>query len=160
MFETPTHSRPHSVYLEAGAQAVINGALVTAVEPCRFEVGAGAYVFSGRALWRDRASGCSPHQELYFSALEAAAGQGSLLEARFRLFQLLGHVVTSTRTLEGQRECSRFASALIDGDIEEVVACASRLASLAASNSRPGPRKRVPGRPGETRHRVVQRAEP
>ena len=97
MDEPPTPSRPHSVYLEAGAQAVINGALVTAVEPCRFEVGAGAHVFSGRALWRDRSSGRSPHQELYFAVLEAAVGEGKLLEARFRLFQLLGHVVTAKR---------------------------------------------------------------
>lgn len=145
--------------LETGAQAVINGALVTAVEPCRFEVGAGAQVFSGRALWRDRSSGRNPHQELYFAVLEAAVGEGELLEARFRLFQLLAHVVMANRTVDGQRECSRFASALIDGDVDEVVACASRLASLSVSKSSSASRNRVPGRQGEARQRSALRTE-
>lgn len=148
-------TRPHQVHLEAGAQAVINGALVTALEPCRFEVGSGAYVFTGRSLWRDRSSGLCPCQQLYFAVLEAAVGERDLAEARLRLFQLLGHVVTATRTLEGQRECSRFASALIDGNIDEVVSCAARLAASCRSDIRPIVRRRVPGRPGEPRSRKL-----
>lgn len=159
MQEHPPNPKPHPVFLEAGAQAVINGALVTAIEPCRFEVCAGGHVFSGRSLWRERSSGRSPHQELYFAVLEAAVGEEKLLEAKFRLFQLLGHVVTANRTLEGQRECSRFASALIDGDTKEVVACASRLASLCVAAPNPVPRTRVPGQPGEARVRDGLRTE-
>lgn len=153
MEDAQTSRTPQFVELDAGAQAVINGALVTAIEPCRFEVGGGAYVFSGRSLWRDRSSISSPHQELYFAVLEAATGEERLLEARFRLFQLLAHVVTANRTLEGQQECSRFASALIDGDTREVVACASRLATLSVSKPKAQPRTRVPGSPGEARAR-------
>ena len=146
-------SGPISIELQPGAQAVVNGALVTALDTCRFDVSPGAYVVSGRSLWRDRRSSRAPQDELYFAVLEAAIEEHGLVEARFRLFQLLAHVVIHNRSHAAQRECSRFAAALMEGNAQEVVECAARLAS---HTTRSAPvRRKVPGRPGEPRQRRV-----
>ena len=148
MSEDPTQT-PRAVRLEAGAQAVINGALVTARTACDFEVGSGAYVLAGRSLWRGRGATCNPHQSLYFALLEAGVNDTVFAEERFRLFNLLAQIVTHDRTHEAQRECSLCAAALISGDAKEAIASAARLASRSPSGRRtsthlPGraPRKR------------------
>ncbi len=120
---------PHRITLAAGAQAVINGALVTATGPCEFEVGAGSFVVTGRALDRPQQALRNPHEELYFSMLDASTDADRFAEARFRLFGLLAQVVAHDRTYHGQRECAALAAALIAGDASEAVRCASRFAS-------------------------------
>ena len=123
------HPPAQKVRLAEGAQAVINGALVTASCPCEIEVCAGAFVLTGRALDRHPAALRNPREELYFSLLEAGAGDERFAEARFRLFGLLSQVVAQEVSYQGQRECSACAAALMTGDAEEAVRCAARLAS-------------------------------
>jgi len=127
---------PQTVHLAAGAQAVINGALVTAVEPCTLQVGSGAYVLTGRGLWRERQALRNPRDELYFSLLECAADQERFHSERFRLFRLLGEVVAQDRTHEAQRECAMCAAAIMGSDGEEAVESAARLASQSLVNAR------------------------
>ncbi|MEM9501118.1 MAG: hypothetical protein AAF941_04665 [Pseudomonadota bacterium] len=120
---------PQIVQLEAGAQAVINGALLTAREGCSFEVGSGAFVLTGPALRGGRPAIRNPRDELYFSLLEAGTNPDRFAEARFRLFHLLAEVVEQDRTHQAQRECAMCAAALMAGDTAEAVRCAARIAS-------------------------------
>ncbi len=108
---------------------MINGALVTATGPCEFEVGAGSFVVTGRALDRPPHSLRNPREELYFSTLEAGTDGERFAEARFRLFGLLAQVVGQDRSYHGQRECAALAAAIMAADPSEAVRCASRLAS-------------------------------
>jgi len=123
------HPPQHKISLAEGAQAVINGALVTALEPCELEVGAGSFVVTGRTIDRSRVNLRNPREELYFSILEASADEERFANAQFRLFGLLAQVVAQDCTYHGQRECAAFAAALMAGDSSEAVRCASRLAS-------------------------------
>lgn len=123
-----TPASPKAITLAAGAQAVINGALITAVEPCQLEVGSGAFVLTGRALWRDQKRNSAAAAELYFAMLEVCARPDEFEPARFRLFALLSHVVAQNRTHQSQRECAACAAALIAGDRERALASAQRLA--------------------------------
>lgn len=125
----PAKTSPQSVHLAAGAQAVVNGALVTAKTDCELEVGSGAVVFTGRALWRTRDAAHHPSEELYFSLLEASANPKRFENERYRLFRLLSQVVAQERTHEAQRECTLCASALLAGNAEDATQSASRLAS-------------------------------
>ena len=145
MEKYPEAARPQTLTLAPGAQAVINGALVTASVPCTLEVGSGAYVFSGRRLWRDPMH--NPHEELYFSILEVAGDDDRFLEERFRLFALLSQVVVQDRTHEAQQECAFCASALLTGKR------AARLASMRVG-SRNGNRRKLPGSRGEKRQSI------
>ncbi|MDJ0641175.1 MAG: hypothetical protein QNJ15_00020 [Erythrobacter sp.] len=120
---------PQKVRLTAGAQAVINGALVTAVGPCELEVGAGSFVLTGRWAGRSPAAMRAPREELYFSMLDASVDDERFAESRFRLFGLLAQVVAQERSYQGQRECSSCAAAIMAGDIDESVRSAARLAS-------------------------------
>ncbi|MEM7665478.1 MAG: hypothetical protein AAF250_06435 [Pseudomonadota bacterium] len=121
--------QPQLVTLDAGAQAVINGALVTAIGPCRFEVGSGVFVLTGNALHRGKGSLRNPREELYFSMLEASAGPERFAEARLRLFRLLAEVVAQDRTHQGQRECALCAAALMAGKASDAVRSAARIAA-------------------------------
>lgn len=147
------------VTLAPGAQAVINGALVTAREACVLEVGAGAFVMTGRALWRDGYAAKDPCHELYFSILEASADQDRFAEAQFRLFRLLGEVVASQRTYEAQKECALCASALLAGHIQDAVDSAARLSAARLAADKPS---RLPGQRPEPRrdHLRDLRAQP
>ncbi|MEP3422634.1 MAG: hypothetical protein ABJN35_12920 [Erythrobacter sp.] len=127
---------------------MINGALVTATQDCILEVGSGAFVLSGRALWRDRGPKRNPREELYFSMIDAATSEDRFNEERFRLFALLSQVVAQERTHEAQKECALCASALIAGNSQEAVRSASRLA--AERLDRPAT---LPGRRGEVHER-------
>lgn len=118
-----------TITLAAGAQAVINGALVTATTPCQFEVGSGAVVLTGRSMWRDRRTGeGAAAKELYFAMLELSASPKALASARFQMFALLNQVVAQDRTHRAQKECATCASALIAGDEKAALASARRLA--------------------------------
>lgn len=141
--------KPQTVELEAGAQCVINGALVTARTPCVLDVGSGGCVIAGRALWRPQKRSNSPHEELYFAVLDAGADAEAFAEARYRLFALLAQVVTYDRTHEAQRECACCASALNAGDIQDAIASAARLVSDHKDTATR--RARVPGTPRRQR---------
>ncbi|MEM6856700.1 MAG: hypothetical protein AAF559_02425 [Pseudomonadota bacterium] len=140
---------PQTVQLASGAQAVINGALVTAKGECTLEVGPGAYVLTGRALWPTRAGLQNPADELYFSLLDCSPDEDRFAAERFRLFGLLGEVVAHDRSHEGQRECAQCAAALMAGDRTAAVQSAARMAS---NNLKGAPtRTKVPGMDGEKR---------
>ena len=143
--------RPQLIVLEAGAQAVINGALVTANEPCSLEVGSGAFVLTGRAMRRPRQSLRNPREELYFSMLDASANADRFAESQFRLFGLLAEVVAQDRSHQGQRECALCAAALIAGDADEAVRSASRIVTERYEAPRGG---LSPRRPGNRRMRI------
>ncbi|QUL37369.1 hypothetical protein [Erythrobacter sp. JK5] len=119
---------PQRIVLAEGAQAVINGALVTALAPCTIEVGAGAFVLSGRALSVSNPLR-NPREELYFSALEAGTDAARFDDARFRLFNLLAQVVAHEPSYQGQRECAACAAALMAGNADDTIRSAARLAS-------------------------------
>jgi hypothetical protein len=147
----PAHA-PQTLNLAAGSQAVINGALITAHQACSIDVGSGAYVFSGRTLWRDDLR--NPHEELYFSILEASRDADRFAEEQFRLFALLSQVVTQDRSHEAQKECALCASALLTGKREDATRSAARLASLRLD--RKGGRQRgLPGRQAEKREAIA-----
>lgn len=120
---------PQIITLAEGAQAVINGALITAKCDCELEIGAGSFVVTGRALDRAPSPVRNPREELYFSVLDAGTDDHRFAEARFRLFRLLAQVVTQERSYQGQRECAACAAALMANDPAEAVRCAARLAS-------------------------------
>jgi len=150
-------TKPHIVNLAAGGQAVINGALVTATEACRIQVGSGAFVLTGRALWRSRNGLRNPREELYFSMLDAAISDARFEAERFRLFALLSQVVAQDRTHQGQAECTLCARALLAGNSDEAVESAARLAAEAIE-----PNRRVPGQRSERREAmaIFERARP
>ncbi|MEP3052171.1 MAG: hypothetical protein ABJP48_05435 [Erythrobacter sp.] len=125
---TADKSSPKFVSLAAGAQAIINGALVTAIEPCQFEVGPGAFVLTGESLSPNNSKPAAPADELYFSLLDAIAVPAQFEPARFRLFAILGRVVEQDRTLQAQEECAICAAAMIAGDPAAALASARRLA--------------------------------
>lgn len=136
--------KPHTVCLAQGGQAVINGAIITASTACTLEVGSGAFVLTGRSLWRAsgpaRSTARNPSEELYFSLLDASASSKIHEDELFRLFALLAQVVTQQRTHEAQQECALCASALIAGNTEDATRSAARLASgrLKSSGKLPG----------------------
>ncbi len=141
---------PRTITLAAGAQAVINGALITASIPCEIEVGSGAFVLTGRSLWRERRAGPdAAAKELYFTMLEASASLGALATIRFQLFALLNWIVSQERTHRAQKECAACAAALIAGDEKAALASARRLAEAQT----PSESDRIParGRLGERR---------
>ncbi|MBV7265658.1 flagellar biosynthesis repressor FlbT [Erythrobacter ani] len=145
--------KPKTIELQAGAQAVVNGALVTARSPCILDIGSGACVLAGRALWREYGTESSPHEELYFAVLEAAADPESFAAAQYSLFTLLAQVVTFDRTHASQLECAFCASALIAGQTKDAVASAARLATRHVEMQ---PRvSSVPGVPPRKRDRPV-----
>lgn len=117
------------VSLEPGAQAVINGALVSAKSACTLEVGAGAFVLTGCGLWREREALRHPGEELYFSMLEAGTNPERFAAERFRYFNLLAQVVAQTKTSHGQKECAACAAAMMADDIQTAIESAARLAS-------------------------------
>ena len=152
MKHEPSSPSPHIVQLTSGAQAVINGALVTAKGDCTLEVGAGAYVLTGRALWPTRSAIQNPADELYFSLLDCSADEERFAAERFRLFGLLGEVVAHDRSYECQRECAQCAAALMAGDCAAAVQSAGRMAS---NNLKGAPtRTKVPGLDGEKRSAI------
>jgi hypothetical protein len=136
MADDDSLSRTRIVHLAAGAQAVINGALVCAREACTLEVGSGAYVLTGRPLWPSRDALRNPCDELYFSLLDCSADETRFLSERFRLFGLLSEVVARDRSYDGQRECSQCAAALMTGDRHAAVESAARMASRGLVNDR------------------------
>lgn len=117
------------ISLEAGGQVVINGALVTAGSACTLKVGAGAYVLTGRGLWRERDALRHPAEELYFSMLEVGTKPEQFAQGRYRFFNLLAQVVAQTKTYQGQRECAACAAAMMADETEAAIASAARLAS-------------------------------
>jgi hypothetical protein len=135
---------PHLVTLEPGAQIVINGALVTAHAACSIEVGSGAFVVTGPALRREREALRHPHEELYFSMLEAARSPENFTEAHHRLFALLAQVAAHSPTNAVQRECAVCAAAMMSGDARAAVASAARLASDRPERGEGAPARRSP----------------
>jgi flagellar protein FlbT len=115
------------VSLREGEQAVINGALVTAIADSTFFVSAGASVIAGRPP-RPRDSGAKPAHELYYAALGAAGSDASLEQERQRLLGLLAETVARHRTREAQEQCSAFAVGLVSGDIDAMLTAARKLA--------------------------------
>ncbi len=142
--QKPTLS-PQTISLEAGSQVIINGAIVTANSDCTIEVGSGAFVLTGRALWRGRDTVSSPPEELYFSILDVSADPARFAEERFRFFMLLSQIVAQDRTHKAQKECSLCAAALLADDIEEATRSAARMAS-----DRMRERSALPGYAGQT----------
>lgn len=132
--------RPQTINLPKGGQAVINGALVTATLACTIEVGSGAFVLTGRSLRRDPDTLRNPHEELYFSMIDAVTSDDRFHEERFRLFRLLSQVVVQDRSHEGQRQCNLCASALLAGNRDDALKCAARLAAERVSR-----RETMPG---------------
>lgn len=118
--------QPRKLVLDAGSQLIVNGALVTALDPCRLELGSGAVVLSGREASR-RKSDSDPTRELYFALLEASERQNGVANERYHLFRLLAMVVARYRTHAAQRECTLCASALISGDHKAAIGSARRL---------------------------------
>ena len=116
------------IKLREGEQLVVNGALLAATAPCKLRIGIGASVLRGKALWA-RSGLPTPAHELYYATLEAAGSEARLTESRYRLFALLGVVVAQQRTHLAQEECSRFAAALLSGEVEAMLAAARRLAT-------------------------------
>jgi|GEM_PF-2823914 len=110
----------------AGSQLIVNGALVTALDPCRLELGSGAVVLAGREVARGK-SGADPTRELYFALLKASETSNGVADERYHLFHLLAKVVARYRTHIAQRECALFAAALISGDHEAAIGSARRL---------------------------------
>jgi flagellar protein FlbT len=115
------------VSLREGEQAVINGALVTAIADSTFYVSAGASVIAGRPP-RPRDTGAKPAHELYYAALGAAGSDETLECERQRLLGLLAETVASYRTREAQEQCSAFAVGLVAGDIDAMLTAARSLA--------------------------------
>ncbi|WFL78748.1 hypothetical protein P7228_06705 [Altererythrobacter arenosus] len=128
---------PSEVRLDTGAQAVVNGALVTAVTPCWFEVGSGGFVLTGRGLWPDRPA-VELTRELYLLLIEASLAENGLEARRKPLFDLLGRAVAQMRTHEAQSECSLCAAAILSGDLDAALGSARR---LTASQDRPVARR-------------------
>ena len=124
------------VHLEPGAQVVINGALVCAREACALEIGAGAFVLAGRALFGDDNAVHNPCDELYFSLLDCVADAERFYADRFRLFALLGEVAAQEGLIERHREGPRCAAALMAGDVETAVESAARMASSGMETAR------------------------
>jgi flagellar biosynthesis regulator FlbT len=147
--------RPQILSLSQGGQAVINGAIITASEPCTIEVGSGAFVLSGRSLWRDRDPLHNPREELYFSMLDASTDPARFAEERFRFFTLLSQIVAQERTHEAQEECALCASVLLSGDAEAATRSAARMASERFG--KPKRHANVPGQRGERRQTEIIR---
>ncbi len=144
---------PKTISLAAGAQAVINGALVTALESCQFEVGSGAYVLTGRALWRSQRDRSSSADALYFEMMKACAAPENFEPARSRLFAALSEVVAQDRTHQSQKECAACAAALVAGDAEAALGSARRLAEANAAKAKRTPSSR--GAPAQRRAQIV-----
>ena len=128
MADQPFNPALQQCALAAGAQAVINGALVTAKSDCTFEVCTGAYLFTGRGLSASLVR--NPHQELYFSLTEVANSAERFAQERLRLFELLSQVVLQDRDRETREECSRCAAAMLMGDRARAAMIAAQLASM------------------------------
>jgi flagellar protein FlbT len=131
MTKTRFQSAPLPAYREVslreGEQAVINGALVTAIADSTFYVSAGASVIAGRPP-RPRDSGAKPAHELYYAALGASGSDAALERERQHLLGLLAETVARHRTREAQEQCSAFAVGLVSGDIDAMLTAARRLA--------------------------------
>ncbi len=123
--------------MEAGAQAVINGALVSAIGPCHFTVGSGGYILTGRALWPDHTAR-QLARDLYLKLIVASHSEEGIAGQRGPLFDLLGKAVAQLRTHEAQAECSNCAAAILSGDLEAAVASARRL-TISQDGPLPGP---------------------
>lgn len=147
---------PQTINLTRGGQAVINGAIVTASAACTIEVGSGAFVVTGRSLWRERDPQRNPREELYFSVIDASTDPVRFADERFRLFTLLSQVVAQCRTHEGQKECALCAAALIAGNCEDATRSAARLASERFEDQA-GAKPSTPGQMGERRARAQLR---
>ena len=119
---------PQTLHLVGGAQAVINGAIVTATEDCTLEVGSGAFVVAGRTLHPGNEALRNPHDELYLSLLECSVDRPRFEAKRERLFRLLAYVIGKDPSHTAQRECAMCAAAMDMGDISAAVESASRLA--------------------------------
>lgn len=117
---------PRQMVLNAGSQLIVNGALVTVLDPCRLELGSGAVVLSGREVARGK-SGADPTRELYFALLKASETPNGVADDRYHLFHLLAKVVARYRTHAAQRECALCAAALISGDHKAAIGSARRL---------------------------------
>ncbi|MEP0189450.1 MAG: flagellar biosynthesis repressor FlbT [Erythrobacter sp.] len=115
--------------LEPGAQAVINGALISATSACTLHVGAGAFVLTGRRLWCQQNALRHPAEELYFSMLEAGTEPDRFATERYRFFSLLAQVVAQTKTRHGQKECAACAAAMMAEDTKSAIESAARLAA-------------------------------
>jgi hypothetical protein len=139
--ESPWPPPIQTLHLAAGAQAVINGALITASEDCTIEVGAGAFVLTGRALWPRRDALRNPCDELYLSLIDCRGDEKRFEAERLRLFGLLSAVCAQDSGVENQRECARCVAALLEGDARAAVASAARLASnrIEAERLHPAP---------------------
>ncbi len=159
MKQTATPSKSQTVALARGAQVVINGAIVTASEPCTLEVGSGAFVLTGRSLWRGQNSDRKASEELYFSILDAGVDEMRFAKERFRLFMLLSRVVAQERSHKMQKECSLCAAAMIAGNIEDATRSAARLASDGMSEVGKDREKPLPGQTGERRSQALSRSE-
>lgn len=126
-FQTAPLPAYREVSLREGEQAVINGALVTAIADSTFLVSAGASVIAGRPP-RPRDSGAKPAHELYYAALGAAGSDEALERQRQRLLGLLAETVAHHRTRDAQEQCSAFAVGLVSGDIDAMLTAARKLA--------------------------------
>lgn len=122
----PPDPQPTELQLAAGAQAVINAALVTARGPCLLQVGSGAHVLHGRSLWRTDSAKLIA-RELYYRLLQAQSAGEDLRKTHGSYFALLGQIVAQMRTHEAQVECARCAAALTGGDYDTAIKSVRRL---------------------------------
>ncbi len=117
----------HSCALKAGEQAVINGALVTALGDCKFEVCTSASVFTGRKLSAGRVR--EPHMELYLSLIQIAGEAARFEEERLRLFGLLSQIVLEDASPEAAAQTRRCMLAMLGGELDEATQSAELLAA-------------------------------
>jgi flagellar protein FlbT len=132
---SPDTAAFRQVSLREGEQALINGALVTAIGDSTFFVNASASVIASRPP-RVRESGAKPAHELYYAALGAAGSDISLAHGRQNLLDLLADTVAHHRTRAAQELCSSFAVGLDSGDVDIMLTAARKLAECEARGVR------------------------
>ena len=133
--DSPAPARPKTLNLAPGAQAVINGAIVTAAESCRLNVEPGAFVLVSGLPTPERAKVHDARQELYLSLLDLIRRPRADDEETIRLFRLLSDVAAQGTDQEAKQDCMTCCSALMAGRLVEASRPAARLASssLAAA---------------------------
>jgi len=119
--------RWREIALDAGEQAVINGALITADQACIIRVADCAAVLTARALWRSDGTE-KPGHTLYYATMLAINDGDLEPSTKKELLGLLGRVVIHSRTRNTQEHCAKFAAAISSSDSEGALNVARLLA--------------------------------
>ena len=121
--------RSRSLALARGSQVVINGAIVTASQPCTIQVEAGAYILAGSAMAHRNAKASDSRQELYLSLLDMGGNPTPNGEEFARLYCLLSEIAADGADQQAQQDCSQCCAALMMRRIEAATHFAASLAS-------------------------------